>query len=153
MIETSDSTIEIEDSKRDSNLSVYTQQSYVMIVLIGLIQGTLDICLLAYFYIYLYEHNQSPTQLSLLQAAACLPWVFKPILGMVNERVKLLGYNRKSYIFIISLVEFCMHMLICNYKFGRVGIVVCNLLQVGCVVFRNVIGGAVLFIQIVSSCP
>ncbi len=116
-------------------------QNYLMVVLIALIQGTLDLCLLAYFYIYFYDHKASPAELAVLQGVAALPWVFKPVFGMISDRLKFMGYNRKSYIFAISLVECCMHILICTYKFGKFAIILCNVLQVTCVVFRNVIGG------------
>jgi BT1 family len=122
----------------------YIWQNYVMIGLIALIQGTLDLCLLAYFYIYLYDHKASPGMLVVLQGAAALPWVCKPLFGLLADRVKFLGYNRKSYVFAISLLEFTMHTLIFQYKFGLAFVILCNVLQVACVVFRNVIAGSLL---------
>lgn len=122
----------------------YIFQNYIMIGLIALIQGTLDLCLLAYFYIYLYDHRASPCFLAVLQGIAVLPWVCKPLFGMLADRIKFLGYNRKSYIFAISLLEFGMHTLIFQYKFGLGFVITCNILQVACVVFRNVIAGRLL---------
>ena len=125
--------------------SHYIFQNYIMIGLIALIQGTLDLCLLAYFYIYLFDHKATPGLLVVLQGIAVLPWVCKPLFGMLADRVKLMGYNRKSYIFAISLLEFGMHTLIFKYKFGLGFVIMCNILQVSCVVFRNVIAGSPVF--------
>lgn len=114
-------------------------QNYLMIILIALIQGSLDLCLLAYFYIYYYDFKASPSQLAALQAVAYLPWVFKPLFGQISQRYKFLGYNKKSYIFAISLLEFSMHTLIFKYRFGKMFVILCNFLQVACICFRNVI--------------
>jgi BT1 family len=120
-------------------INQFVFQNYLMVILIALIQGSLDLCLLAYFYIYFYDHKMSPSELAALQAAAYLPWVFKPIFGHISQRCKFLGYNKKSYIFAISLLEFVMHTLIFKYRFGRLFTITCNVLQVVCVCFRNVI--------------
>lgn len=127
----------------DQTQSNFISMNYVMVGLIALVQGTLDIVLLAYFYIYLYDHKACPYELALIQAIAFLPWVLKPIFGLVSDRIKFLGYHRKSYIFAISLLEFSMHTLIFQYQFSKSVIITCNILQVACVCFRNAIGGRI----------
>ena len=119
-------------------------QNYLMVILIALIQGSLDLCLLAYFYIYYYDHKASPSQLAVLQGLAYLPWVFKPLFGQIAERFKFFGYNKKSYIFSISLLEFMIHTLIFKYRFGQWFVITCNFLQVACICFRNVIAESLI---------
>ncbi len=117
-------------------------QNYIMIVMIALVQGSLDLCNLSYFYIYLYDLKVSPSELAILQGIATLPWVFKPVFGFISDHYKFLGYNRKSYIFTISLIEFFSHILIFKYRFGLGLVIFCQVLQVACIAFRNVIGGS-----------
>lgn len=122
----------------------FIAQNYVMVVLIALIQGSLDLCLLAYFYIYYYDHKASPSYLAALQGVAYLPWIFKPVFGQIAERFRFFGYNKKSYIFAISLLEFMMHTLIFKYRFGQWFVLICNVLQVACICFRNVIAESLI---------
>lgn len=129
-------TSELSFSHYSSNM-----QNYIMIVLIALIQGSLDLCNLSYFYIYLYDLKTNPTQLAIFQGIASIPWIFKPAFGFLSDRIKFLGYHRKSYIFTISLVEFVTHILMFRYKFDLAYVVSFQLIQVICIAFRNVIGG------------
>lgn len=138
--ETTKPTVVVISEMTDEEVtSQFVFQNYLMVILIALIQGSLDLCQLAYFYIYFYDHKTTPSELAILQAAAYLPWVFKPVFGHFSQRCKFLGYNKKSYIFAISLTEFVMHTLIFKYRFGRMFVITCNVLQVACVCFRNVI--------------
>lgn len=100
-------------------------QNYIMIVLIALVQGSLDLCNLSYFYIYLYDFKVSPSELAILQGIATIPWIFKPAFGFLSDHFKFLGYHRKSYIFVISLIEFFSHILIFKYRFDLGLVVIC----------------------------
>ena len=53
-----------DEVKASETANNFIQMNYVMTVLIALIQGSLDIVLLAYFYIYFYDHKASPCQLA-----------------------------------------------------------------------------------------
>ena len=152
--------MEIDRRERGSTQTEYTEegeeiitvetnntQNYIMIILIALIQGALDLCNLCYFYIYLYDLRTSPSQLAILQGVATLPWVFKPLFGYISDHFKFLGYNRKSYIFTISLIEFTTHILMFKYRFGLPFVIFCQVMQVACVAFRNVIGGKICIIK------
>lgn len=131
------------ENRGETSFSHYSNntQNYIMIVLIALIQGSLDLCNLSYFYIYLYDLRTSPSQLAVLQGLASLPWIFKPLFGFLSDRIKFLGYHRKSYIFTVSLIEFSTHILMFRYKFDLPYVVLFQLVQVVCMAFRNVIGG------------
>lgn len=143
-IDTSSIEIDKEKLREDEERSSYIGQNYVMVVLIALVQGTLDLCQLAYFYIYLYDNKASPAELAVLQGIGSLPWVFKPFFGFIADRFQFLGYHKKSYIFAFSLLEFLMHTTIFKFKFDTGFVLICNFLQVGCVVFRNVIGESLI---------
>lgn len=119
-------------------------QNYIMIILIALIQGSLDLCHLSYFYIYLYDLKTTPSELSILQGISILPWVFKPWFGFISDHFKFMGYHKKSYIFTVSLLEFSTHIIMFKYRFGLPLVIFCQVVQVGCVAFRNVIGGMIL---------
>jgi predicted MFS family arabinose efflux permease len=52
---------------------------------------------------YLKEvHGYSPTQLSAFLAVFSLPWVIKPLYGLVSDFVPLLGYRRKTYLILVN---------------------------------------------------
>lgn len=114
---------------------------YLTICIVAFAQGTYDLCSLSYFYIYFYDLNCSPSFLSLLQGLAVLPWCFKPFLGYLNDHVPFLGYKKKSYLFVISIVEFLSHLIMFHFRLGLFGVLISQIIQIICIVFRNVITG------------
>lgn len=123
------------------NFDRFLFKTYGMVCLISLVEGILGLCLLAYFYIYYYHLKATPCQLAILQGVSSLPWVAKPLLGMLTDRVSFLGYHKRSYIFCISFFEVCLHISIFKFNHSFARIVICNILQVACIAFRNAIGG------------
>ena len=53
---------------------------------------------------YLKETGWTPLDVTAYLALLNFPWVIKPIFGLVSDFVPLLGYRRKSYLVIASLV-------------------------------------------------
>lgn len=87
-----------QDRERINKLMLYFGAVYVVE---GMCQhGGIISQPLAY---YLKEvHGYSPTQLSAFLAVFSLPWVIKPIYGMVSDFVPLLGYRRKTYLILVN---------------------------------------------------
>ena len=114
---------------------------YAMIMAVAFAQGSMDLCSLSYFYIYFYDLGSPPSVLSLIQGFATLPWCIKPLFGYVSDHIQFFGYKKKSYLFVVSVVEFLSHLMMFHYRFGVFGVLFINVIQVGCLVFRNVVTG------------
>lgn len=117
---------------------------YILIIAVAFAQGSMDLCSLSYFYIYFYDLGCSPSTLSLIQGFSTLPWCFKPFLGYISDHVPFFGYKKKSYIFIVSVIEFFSHLMMFHFRFRTFGVLMVNILQIACLVFRNVIAGKAL---------
>lgn len=138
-----------QESRLNKSLVEYEEDNrhnYILVVLIGSVQGLLDMGNLAYFYIYLYEQRCTPTGLALLNGLVAFPWVFKPLFGYLSDHHPCFGYHRKSYIFLVSLLEFFTHLLMFKYQFGLVPVALLQMTQVFCVGFRNVVAEALIVI-------
>jgi len=119
------------------------KNKYAIIISIAFAQGAMDLCSLSYFYIYFYDLGCSPTILSLIQGLNALPWCLKPFLGYLSDNTPLFGYKRKSYIFFISALEFTSHILMFRIREGLHFVVLMQIVQTTCNVFRNVMAGRI----------
>src|SRR6202044_4133795 len=53
---------------------------------------------------YLKEvHNWTPVQVTAFFTVFNLPWVIKPLYGMVSDFIPLFGYRRKSYLILANI--------------------------------------------------
>jgi len=79
---------------------------YLLFALLYFSQGAVLIFFTAFNAIYLLSHNVSMTRIGLMGTIALLPFIFKIFLGMLSDRVNLLGYgHRKPYILIGLIVQ------------------------------------------------
>ncbi|MFZ1922961.1 MAG: MFS transporter [Xanthobacteraceae bacterium] len=49
------------------------------------------------------EHNWTPVQVTAFLTIFNLPWIIKPLYGMVSDFVPLFGYRRKSYLIVANV--------------------------------------------------
>src|SRR5207244_5380586 len=54
---------------------------------------------------YLKSHGLTSDQVAQLFAVLTIPWIIKPLYGLISDLVPLLGYRRKSYLDRKSVVE------------------------------------------------
>ena len=89
-----------EDKRAISHLLVFFALVYVVEGLgqvVGLISQPLNY--------YLKEvHGWSPVQVTAFVTVFNLPWIIKPVYGLVSDFVPLFGYRRKSYLIIANAV-------------------------------------------------
>ncbi|HNT55507.1 MAG TPA: MFS transporter [Anaerolineaceae bacterium] len=79
---------------------------YLLFALLYFSQGAVLSFFTAFNAIYLLSHNVSMTRIGLMGTIALLPFIFKIFLGMLSDRVNLLGYgHRKPYILIGLIVQ------------------------------------------------
>ena len=51
---------------------------------------------------YLKSHGLTSDQVAQLFAVLTIPWIIKPLYGLISDLVPLLGYRRKSYLFLMN---------------------------------------------------
>src|SRR5215470_9118193 len=62
---------------------------------------------------YLKEaHGWSPVQVTAFLTVFNLPWIIKPLYGLVSDFVPLFGYRRKSYLLIANAAASCGFLLV-----------------------------------------
>lgn len=54
-------------------------------------------------------------EISLIMSVMMIPWIIKPVYGMISDAIPLLGYRRKSYLVIGSLVASCAFFVMSQF--------------------------------------
>jgi hypothetical protein len=83
----------------------------MVIILVGLSQGVSGISDLALNYLYKDDLKLQPSQVSKITSMLCIPWIVKPIYGFLSDCYPIIGYRRKSYLFIFGLTAICCWLL------------------------------------------
>jgi MFS family permease len=52
-------------------------------------------------------HGWTPVQVTAYLALFNLPWIIKPVYGLISDFVPLFGYRRKSYLLIVNVAAVC----------------------------------------------
>ncbi len=89
-----------EDNRAISHLLVFFALVYLVEGLgqvVGLISQPLN-------YYLKQVHGWSPVQITAFVTVFNLPWIIKPVYGLVSDFVPLFGYRRKSYLIIANAV-------------------------------------------------
>jgi len=115
-----------------------------VILIIAFTQGVVTLADLSVQYLYKDDYHMSPAEVSIASGITSLPWIIKPVWGMISDNIPLFGYRRKSYLLCLGLVgAFCWFGLSTFASAAIVGVV---LLLIGsvCVSFNSVIGEALI---------
>lgn len=62
------------------------------------VQGILGLARLAVSFFLKDDLGLSPAQMSALTGIAALPWMIKPVFGLLSDSLPLFGYRRRSYL-------------------------------------------------------
>jgi folate/biopterin transporter len=74
------------------------------ILSIYFVQGILGLARLAVSFFLKDELDLSPAQMGALIGVAALPWVIKPAFGFLSDILPILGYRRRSYLILSSIL-------------------------------------------------
>src|ERR1700676_5817509 len=88
-----------EDRKAVSRLLLFFALVYVVGGLgqiVGLISQPLN-------YYLKTVHGWTPFQITAYIALFNLPWIIKPVYGLISDFVPLFGYRRKSYLLLVNV--------------------------------------------------
>lgn len=75
-----------------------------VIVTLAICQGLWSITDLSISYLFKDDFHLGPAQVSSLTSLISVPWIVKPLYGVISDSYPILGYRRKSYIIIWGLV-------------------------------------------------
>ncbi|MGA7249901.1 MAG: hypothetical protein WBX35_01445, partial [Pseudolabrys sp.] len=62
-------------------------------------------------YYFKEVHSWTPVQVTVALTAFNLPWIIKPIYGLVSDFFPLFGYRRKSYLILASILATGAYLL------------------------------------------
>jgi MFS family permease len=96
-----------DDARRIRRLMFYFGMVYV-VEGIGQTDGIIAQPLTYYFK---EVHSWTPVQVTAALTAFNLPWIVKPIYGLVSDFVPLFGYRRKSYLILASILATLAYLL------------------------------------------
>ncbi|MDX1976310.1 MAG: folate/biopterin family MFS transporter [Pseudanabaenaceae cyanobacterium bins.68] len=76
----------------------------IAIAIIYFVQGAMGLAQLAVSFFLKDELHLSPAEVAALVGIAMLPWTIKPFYGLISDSLPILGYHRRPYILISSLL-------------------------------------------------
>ncbi|MDS3861681.1 folate/biopterin family MFS transporter [Thermosynechococcaceae cyanobacterium BACA0444] len=68
------------------------------ILLVYFVQGILGLARLAVSFFFKDELGLTPAEVAALMGVVALPWVLKPLFGLLSDSLPLFGYRRRSYL-------------------------------------------------------
>lgn len=77
--------------------------NYIVIVLVALTQGFTGLSDLALSYLYKDDLKIEPYTVSKINSFVFIPWILKPIYGLITDSFPIFGYRRKPYLFFFGL--------------------------------------------------
>ncbi|MGC1901281.1 MAG: hypothetical protein WA716_21625, partial [Pseudolabrys sp.] len=96
-----------DDARRIRRLMLYFGMVYA-VEGIGQTDGIIAQPLTYYFK---EVHSWTPMQVTAALTAFNLPWIIKPVYGLVSDFVPLFGYRRKSYLVLASILATGAYLL------------------------------------------
>ena len=119
-------------------------KTYLVVVLIAFSQGVVGLSDLALNYLYKDDLHLMPPQVTRINSLIIIPWIIKPVYGLISDTLPICGYRRKPYLFIFGCVSiFCWYMM-ALYVNTVEEVVFYILLNSLATAFCNVIGDALI---------
>ena len=95
-------------------------------------------------YLYKDDFHLTPAQVSICTGLTSLPWIIKPLWGVISDSYYFFGFRRKSYLIFFGFIEcFCWMSLASWVQKPLQGLIILICVQIA-VAFCNVIGEALL---------
>jgi folate/biopterin transporter len=76
----------------------------IAILTVYFVQGILELARLAVSFFLKDELMLSPAQVSALLGIAALPWMMKPVFGLLSDSLPIFGYRRRSYLVLSGII-------------------------------------------------
>ena len=115
-----------------------------VVTAISISQGFITGCDTVWSYFYKDNYSLSIVQSSVFGGLASIPWIIKPLWGVLSDCFPFVGYKRKSYLLLTSFVAWLGFIFISKYD-SNVALALCFFLcfQFG-LSFQSVVGQAIV---------
>ena len=118
--------------------------NYIVIILVAFSQGVTGLSDLAISYLYKDDLKLEPAQVSRMTSMASIPWIVKPIYGLISDSFPLFGYRRKPYLFIFGISVTICWILMSTWVDSPTKALIIVLINQTSTAFCNVIGEALV---------
>jgi len=118
--------------------------NYLVIILVALSQGITGLSDLAISYLYKDDLKLEPAQVSRINSLAAIPWIVKPIYGLISDSFPIFNYRRKPYLFIFGLISIACWILMSQWVDNIHKVVTVIMVNQISIAFCNVIGEALV---------
>lgn len=92
-----------------------------VIYLVGFSEGLTHLASLAIYYLLKDDLGLSPPEVSAIFIAPAIPWVLKPLFAFVSDTYPIMGYRRKPYMLMFSLLEALGFFILASFPASVVG--------------------------------
>ena len=134
-------------SSKASSISTAFSPSNLMlfvILVIAFVQGAITLSDLSVQYLFKDDYHLTPAQVSIVSGITGIPWIIKPVWGMISDNISLFGYRRKTYLMICGLLAGICWFLLSTFSTSvEVGITILLTSSI-CMAFNSVIGEALI---------
>jgi folate/biopterin transporter len=118
--------------------------NYWVIILVAFSQGITGLSDLAINYLYKDDLKLEPSEVSRINSIASLPWIVKPIYGLISDSFPILGFRRKPYLLIFGVCSTICWILMSIWVDSITKALLIVLVNQTCIAFCNVIGEALV---------
>jgi hypothetical protein len=112
------SVIDAQHGKKDNS-------AVTSILTVYFVQGAISLSSLAVSYYLKDDLKMSPAESGALMGVASLPWVIKPIYGLITDGFPFAGYRRRSYLFLSSTLGSVAWILMGTVVHDAIGALLC----------------------------
>jgi len=118
--------------------------TFLISYLIAFTQGTGTLFSLNLNYIFKDVLQLSPAAKAQISSLGSLPWMIKPLFGLISDSFPICGYRRKSYILIFLSLMILSNILMHFFYKVTSYVVLCSFIGSFSMAFCNVIGEALI---------
>lgn len=140
----SDDEINKKKKHREETIKNKKFRNQMAYLIISFNQGVSSVSELAVSYFFKDELKLEPALLSQIMSLVTVPWMIKPLFGLITDLIPICGYRRKIYIMICGLINIIGWMMMASVVkslFGATSI----LFLINCgLSFSTVLGEAVV---------
>ena len=77
--------------------------------------GVMGLSDLAVSYLYKDDYKMTPSEVAICSSLISIPWVVKPLWGLISDSVPFFGYRRKSYLLFFGFLGFILWIIMAKY--------------------------------------
>ncbi|OGI11183.1 MAG: hypothetical protein A2Y40_04880 [Candidatus Margulisbacteria bacterium GWF2_35_9] len=109
-------------------MKIKKDNTKALIISVYFVQGIVSITGLALFLLTRNVFSFTWLQLSFLGALSTLTWCIKPLYGFLTDQVPIMGFRRKPYLILSSLLTFFGYCMLAMYGNGFISIVIASII-------------------------